>query len=339
MPSLFNRPYTPAELRQYAGKIDQLAGIRLVEYADGKARGLRAAEVWTGSGLRFTVWLDRSLDIGPAEFGGTPLAWLHPAFGAPAFYEPDGLGWLRTFGGGLLTTCGLTYFGHPDQDSEERLGLHGRISHLPAENVQVTAAWRGDDYVLAIHGQVRQSVLFGEDLLLTRRIETKLGARSLTVSDTVENVGYRDSPHMLLYHCNFGFPVVSPDTNLVIDDMAVEPRDPVSAQGLASHTRFEVPQMNCAEQVFFHHPRPDATGLVTVALVNRALEFGAYLRYRSAELPYLTQWKMMGAGEYVCALEPTTNHELTRSLLRERGQLLVLAPGETRQYQLEIGRV
>src|SRR5512141_2170662 len=109
MPILYGRNWTPDELKRMVGTLDQLAGIRLVEYADGKARGMRAAEVWTGSGLSFTIWLDRGMDIGPASFEGKPLAFLHPALGTPSQYEPDGLGWLRTFGGGLLTTCGLTH--------------------------------------------------------------------------------------------------------------------------------------------------------------------------------------------------------------------------------------
>jgi hypothetical protein len=157
------------------------------------------------------------------------------------------------------------------------------------------------------------------------------------IEDRVRNDGYRTTPHMLLYHCNFGFPIVSPDSELIVDDEEVRPRDEAAARGLASHSRFEPPQADYAEQVFFHHPRPDASGHVTASIVNRALKFGAYVRYRAAELPALAQWKMMNAGEYVCALEPATNHETPRTVLRERGQLKHLAPGEEVQYWLELG--
>ena len=337
MPALFNDDFTPDDLRRLTGAMDQLAGVRLVEYADGKARGLRAAEVWTGSGFRFTVWLDRGMDIGPAEFAGKPLAWLHPALGAPGQFEPERSGWVRTFGGGLMTTCGLTFFGQPEQDGAESLGLHGRISHIPAQNVRLTTEWQGDDYVLMIEGEVRQSVLFGENLLLTRRITTRLGATSFRVEDCVRNDGFRATPHMLLYHCNFGFPVVSPESELIVDDEAVRPRDAAAGRGLAAHARFEPPAPDFAEQVFFHHPRPDASGYVTASIINRSLEFGASVRYRAAELPALAQWKMMGAGDYVCALEPATNHETPRAKLREQGRLKMLAPGEQVNYVLELG--
>ena len=339
MPALFNDDFTPDDLRRLTGTMDQLAGVRLVEYADGKARGLRAAEVWTGSGFRFTVWLDRGMDIGPAEFAGKPLAWLHPALGTPGQFEPEQYGWVRTFGGGLMTTCGLAFFGQPEQDGAESLGLHGRISHIPAQNVRVTTEWQGDDYVLVIEGEVRQSVLFGENLLLTRRITTRLGATSFRVEDRVRNDGFRVTPHMLLYHCNFGFPVVSPDSELIVapQDESVRPRDAAAERGLATHARFDSPTPDFAEQVFSHYPRADEAGYVTASIVNRPLDFGAFVRYRAAELPALAQWKMMGAGDYVCALEPATNHETPRAKLREQGRLRMLVPGEQVNYVLELG--
>jgi hypothetical protein len=337
MPQLFGRNYTPTELKQFTGMLAQVAGVQLVELADGKPRGLRAAEIYTGSGFRFQVWLDRGLDIGGAEFNGMPLAWLHPALGAAAHHEPQGYGWLRTFGGGLVTTCGLTHFGQPEVDGAEALGLHGRISHAPAENVKVTTEWQGDAYVLVVEGQARQSVLFGENLLLTRKITTQLGAHHFVIEDTVSNEGFRATPHMILYHCNFGFPIVSPDSELWVNDEWVKPRDDNAAKGLASHTRFDQPDANYAEQVFFHQPRVGADGFIQAAIVNHALNCGAYVRYRAAELPCLSQWKMMGAGDYVCALEPENVWETPRHKLRAENRLRFLQAGESVQYHLELG--
>ena len=317
--------------------IDALAGIRLVEFADGKARGLRAAEVWTGSGFRFTVYLDRAMDIGPAEFCGKPLSWQHPALGTSAQFEPRGSGWLRTFGGGLMTTCGLTFFGQTEVDNDEELGLHGRISHIPAQNIAVHTGWQGDDYLLTIEGQARQTVLFSENLLLTRKISTKLGATTLQIEDTVRNEGFAPTPHMLLYHCNFGFPVVSPDSVLVIDDASVHGRDATAQKGLPEHTHFEKPVQKYPEQVFFHNPRLGADGYVTAKLVNHDLDFGGFVRYRAAELPAFSQWKDLSKGGYVCALEPCTVHETPRAVLRQQGKLKMLAPGEEIHYHLELG--
>jgi hypothetical protein len=174
-------------------------------------------------------------------------------------------------------------------------------------------------------------------LLLLRRIMTRLGATSLTIEDPVRNEGSRPAPHMLLYHCNLGFPVVSPESELVGNTGAVRPRDETAAAGLDSHRRLEPPRPDAPGQVFFHDPPPGPDGRVRVAIVNRALGFGTFLSYRAAELPCLTQWKRLATGDYVCALEPGTNWEAPRKKLEAEGRLRRLAPGEEVRYELEIG--
>ncbi|HXY38071.1 MAG TPA: aldose 1-epimerase family protein [Vicinamibacteria bacterium] len=338
MPSVFDRSYDKEALRRLVGCEGQVAGVRRVELADGRVRGLRAAEVYTGSGFRFTVLLDRGLDLFDAEHHGRPLAWIHPALGGPELQERGGLGWLRTFGGGLVTTCGLTHYGPPDPAGPEGHGLHGRASHLPAENVRVRQEWVGDDFVLEVCGEVCQSRLFGENLRLERRISTRLGASNLLLEDVVTNEGFRLSPIAVLYHCNFGFPVLSPDSELIVSDRSVEPRDEPARAGLDEHRRFDAPQPGFAEQVFYHEPQPDADGMASVGIANRVLGFGAYLRWRAAELPVLAQWKMTGEGEYVCGLEPCMHQmRATRQQLVDEGLMRQLAPGESIAFRLEVG--
>jgi Domain of unknown function (DUF4432) len=338
MPRLFGSDLRRDELRRLVGTEAQVAGIRLIELADGRTRGMRAADVYTGSGFRFLVLLDRGLDIGAADHAGRPLAWLHPALAAPALGEPRGIGWLRTFGGGLVTTCGLTHFGPPDEEGPEELGLHGRASHLPAENVRVRQEWRGDDYVLEIEGETCQSRLFGESLRLHRRIRTALGSSSVLIEDRVLNQGFRPSPLAVLYHCSFGYPAVSPGSELVMDAGECAPRDDEARAGLGRHLGMDAPGEDCAEQVFFHRLPGDADGWAAAALVNRTMGFGGFVRWRVAQLPVMAQWKMMGAAEYVCGLEPATNAETpTRRELRDRDQLQQLPPGADVAFRLEVG--
>ncbi len=134
MPMLFGDNLSREEVLQRVGSIGQIAGVRPFRYTDGRADGVKAADVRTGSGLGFTVLLDRGMDIAHAEFAGKPVSWdSKNGVAAPGFFERPGQDWLRTFGGGLLTTCGLIQVGPPNVDGGEELGLHGRISHLPAE--------------------------------------------------------------------------------------------------------------------------------------------------------------------------------------------------------------
>lgn len=335
MPTLWGQTYSKEHLLAHTSDISALAGLRPFTYEDGRLRGMRGIESWTGSGLRFTLWPDRALDIGPTWFNDKPVAWVHPGLGTPDQYEPQGLGWLRTFGGGLLTSCGLTHFGAPDEYKGKVYGLHGRIAHLPAENVRIWQEWRGDEYVLFVEGEVHQAVLFGENLLLKRRIETKLGSLALTVKDTVTNAGSLPTPHGLLYHCNFGFPIVSAHSRLVIKDITVEPRTPEAEAGLAHHTEFESPVPGYPEQVFFHTPVTDESGFASVSLFNPEISLGIQLRWLATTMPVLTQWKMMGEREYVCGLEPGTHAMAPLADLARRGLPRELAPGESIHYELQ----
>ncbi|MGE5481848.1 MAG: DUF4432 family protein, partial [Bacteroidota bacterium] len=145
MARLFGRTYTRAELLERVGDITQVAGARSFLFRDGRAAGLEAIHVYNGSGLEFDILAGRALDLGQACYRGVSLAWRSPVGDVTApYYEPEGLGWLRSFAGGLLVSCGLTFFGAPERDRGEDLGLHGRVGNLPAEEVSVRTGWEGD---------------------------------------------------------------------------------------------------------------------------------------------------------------------------------------------------
>ncbi len=342
MVKLYGREWSREELQRYTGLGSQLGGVTQKTLTEGRAAGVRVAEFDTGSGLQFTVLLDRGMDIGVARYRGASLVWeAAPGPANPAYYDPVGLGWLRTFHGGLLATCGLTYVGAPNVDQGEALGLHGRISHTPASNVWSDGMWRGDSYEMWVRGRMREAVVFGENLTLTRRIDARLGESRFEIRDVVANEGYRTTPHQLLYHLNFGFPLLAEGTELVAPSAKVQPRDEVAAPGLDRHNVYEAPVAGYEEQVFYHDMQTDADGYVTVALVNRSFDggrgLGVYVRYRQAELPRFTQWKMVGAGEYVTGLEPANCGVEGRAKDRAEGLLQFLEPGEERSYHVEVG--
>ncbi len=337
MTNWYSTTQTRQELLGYVGDISQVGGVRLVTLADGTERGVRAAELRTAAGLRFTVYLDRGMDIGPAEYQGIPLAWISPTGpAAPSFYEPQGLGWLRTFHGGLLTTCGLTQVGPPGQDGSENLGLHGRISLIPARQISQGDEWRGDTYAFWIEGRMREVSVFGHDLQLRRRISARLDEPGLVIEDQVTNLGSAPAPHMILYHINLGFPLLQASSRLVAPSDEVIPRDEVAAQGVDAYMRFQPPTPGYSEQVFFHRMAADSDGFVRVTLVNDALGLGLQLRYRQKELPEFTQWKQMGWGTYVLGIEPGNCRSEGRLAARQRGALVQLAPGQEVAYRVEM---
>ena len=338
MTILFEREWSKAELLKRVGRMDQLAGISLLEAADGKARGCRMLDVWTGTGLRFRVNAERALDISSCDFKGLPLGWRSPAGDVhPAFYEPEELGWLRSFPGGLLATCGLDQFGSPSQEAGAKFGLHGRIGNSPSSQVNQRAFWDGDEYRLEISAETRQAALFCEALVLRRRISTALGSNCIRIEDVVTNEGFQPAPHMLLYHFNLGFPLVSEQTRLNLQAAETQPRDAVAQGGIAEWNRFQPPTPGYQEQVFIHQPVAGENGLTQVELRNPQLGLGLRWTYKTDELPYLMEWKMMGEGAYVVGVEPANCKGLGgRAATREAGQLPVLAPGESRSYSMAL---
>ena len=341
MARLYGKTYSPAQLRKHVGHMSQVAGIRRFELSDGREKGVAAAEVRTGTGLRFTVLLDRGMDISSAEWCGCSLSWRSATLDtSPYFFQPEGLEWLRGFFGGLLCTCGLTYCGAPCEDEGEELGLHGRVSNTPAENVVADERWVGSDYVMTLRGTVIEAGVFRDSLSLTREITAMLGENRLLIHDTVENIGFDPAPHMFLYHINLGFPLVDEGAELVSPTTVVTPRDPVAEDGKRDYAKIDPPTRGYAEKVYYHRLASARGGQTLAGLVNPSLGcegLGVYLQYSTKEFPEFTEWKQMGQGTYTVGLEPANCRVEGRDKERGRGALTILRPGERREYHMEIG--
>ena len=345
MPNLFGREYPRDALLRRVGRLGQVAGVRLVELADGAERSVRVLEFRTGTGFAFDVLVDRAFDIGRCELRGAPLAWSSAVgFAGPWYYEWEDLGFFRNWGGGLLTTCGIDHtlfmatdtaeqYHYPPKQNED-FPLHGRVSNRPARLVGYGERWDGDECVLWAEGETLQASVFGEQLLLRRRLEARVGESRLRIHDEVENVGFDSTPHMLLYHVNVGFPVVDEGSEMLVParDVAARGNHPVEG-----YRTLAPPSPGFVEQVFEHEIVAEADGSVPVAIVNRGLGLGAYEVYRKDQLPHHFMWRMLGEGTYVVGIEPCTNRTAGRLDARERGELIELGAGERRAYDLELG--
>lgn len=335
MAHLFGQEWTRREVAQRVGDLIQVAGVERFTYDDGVAAGVHAARVRSGGGLDFTVLFSRGMDIGAASLHGLPFAWVSATgWASPHAFVPEWRGWLQTFHGGLLTGCGLSNAGAANTDGDESLGIHGRLSHIPAEQTGAWTDWEGDEATVFVEGTMREATVFGENLRLRRLISAPVGGTSLTITDTVTNEGFKTAPLMLLYHLNFGWPLVDAGTTIVLPEgTETTPRDAVAAPGRAHCLTLDAPIADYAEQCFFHDV---PHGPVTVEMRNEPRRFGVRLEYHTDEFPYLTQWKMMGEGEYVCGIEPANCRVLGRAAEREAGRLQTIAPGERRRFSVTL---
>jgi hypothetical protein len=337
---LWGQDYTHHQLEALTGDFRQIADIRLGTLEDGLERGARTASVRTGSGLDFVVLLDRAMDIGTATFHGVPLAW-QSGSGAvhPSYYEPEGVGWRRTFHGGLLALCGLTHAGHavPSEDPEngEPLGLHGRIGHIPAYDIQIHRQWSrdSDEWTMRLSGTVDELVIFGYRLQLTRELEFTVGRAEIRIHDEVRNLGGFPSPLMVFYHCNLGWPIISPES--LVTSPATEVLAATPASQVADWQKMQEPTPGYKEQVFTHVLPRSETPLVA-AVSNPRLQLGVEFAFDSRTLNYMTQWKQMGFRDYVMGIEPANCLPEGRVRARAAGRLRMLAPDEAETFSLAI---
>jgi hypothetical protein len=341
--TLYGRTLAAGDLLRRVGRLEQVAGIEPFVFDDGHERGVRALRVRTGTGFSFTVIPDRGLDIGAAEYNGMALAWSSPTgVVGPWYREPEGEGWLRSFHGGLLVTCGLSNVGVASTKDGEPLGLHGRISNIPSSSITYDTFWDSEGCRLEVRGRARETRVFGPNLVLERRISARVGSSWLQIEDTVRNDGFSSTPLMLLYHLNLGWPLLDESSRLVgpgAPGETPEPRDADAAEGLKSWDRFDTPVSGFQERVFYHRPEADIEGWTEARLENPELAGGTavWVRFRPEELPEFVQWTMTGEGTYVLGFEPATCRVGGYEAERAAGRIIDLSPRETRRFQLQIG--
>lgn len=318
------------QVRRRVGTLSQIARIDSFIEADGPARGARRLRVITGGGLEFDVHPDRCLDIGQVTIDGVPLAWMAAdGIAAPGLFDPRGAEWLRTFGGGFVTTCGLDTFGPATVDEGREYGQHGRISAAPASMVRASV----DDGMLVVEAVMRQSILHGENLTLRRRIEAAVGSTTFAIHDVVTNERSQPVAHMLMYHANMGWPLVEEGATLSVPSTAVVGRDELSAAGLDAWGSFESPTTGRGEEVFMHSFDPGSA--TRVSLVNPRLGISVDLDYDRTQLPWLCEWKFMSDDTYVVGIEPVNCPTFAgRAGARAEGTLPFLQAGQSAHYDL-----
>ena len=105
---------------------------------------------------------------------------------------------------------------------------------------------------------------------------------------------------------------------------------------------WQSPQAGYRERVYYHENlSTGAGGLAAVTLRNPHFPLAdrpltVRLAWDARSLPVLVQWKMPGEGMHVLGIEPANCHVTGRSAERERRSLIMLAPGQTVEYNLEL---
>lgn len=317
-------------MNPYIGTESQLYGIEEHRLIGGKGDGMRLLIVRNGNGLEMTVSLDRCCDISRLSHNGKNLSYFSPCgYVAPAYYRPEGTGWLKSFTAGFLTTCGLEAVGTPCTDDGETLPLHGSIGNTPV----LHAFWYEENGFLIIRAEISDETIFGRKLKLNRCIRISLSENVFTVSDTIENTGDRKEPFEVLYHMNMGYPLLDEDSVVEIPAASVSPRDGHAAGDIDNCLKMEKPTAGYIERCYYHK-FGDEKGIASI--YQPKLGTGLKITFDAEKLDGFVEWKMMGVRDYVLGLECGNCYPDGRDVMRKTGMLKFLEAGEKAEYQFSV---
>lgn len=322
--------------------------IRMVRLHGGLSDGVDVIELNNGC-LKLSLLPTRGMGLWKGSVAGTPLAWNSPVERPvnPAYVDEmrrGGIGWLDGFNE-MLVRCGLGWNGAPGNEiitdadgntvSEQFLPLHGRIANLPAHKVTVAVSEEGQ---ITITGLVDEASMFGGKLRLTATLTTWIGSNTFEIHDNVANIGGSPADIEMLYHCNFGAPLLEQGATFQIAATEIAPRDARAAEDCDTWTQYLGPTPGYAEQCYFVAPiaDDDNRGLALLATADQST--GVALRFDTSTLPFFTLWKntQAAADGYCTGLEPATGFPNLRSFERDHGRVTSLAPGEDITFQFAL---
>jgi hypothetical protein len=314
----------------------------------GRQEGVDVIVVDNGK-LNFVVVPTRGMGVLKVEMGALRLGWdspvkevVHPQF--VNLQSRGGLGWLEGFNEWMVR-CGLEWAGHPGKDkfvnntgdeAEMDLTLHGKIANIPASEVEVVVD-RVPPHRIRIRGRVDERMFYGPKLELWTEISTEPGSNTLRIEDTINNHGAYDQEFQIIYHANYGPPLLESGSRFVGAIKQITPFNAHAAKSANQYAEYAGPTKGFIEQVYTLVPFGDEANRTTVMLRNAAGDKAVTMSYSLDQLPYFTLWKNTTALEegYVTGLEPGTGSPANRSIERKAGRVPKLKPNETRQFTID----
>lgn len=307
----------------------------------GLSEGVEVLTLVNGD-LKIRVIPTRGMSVWDMSYGERRLGWKSPVRGPvhPAFVdvgEPSGLGWLDGFDE-LLVRCGLESNGAPEfaENGVLKYPLHGRIGNKPAHSVSVTID--PDSEEITVVGVVEEVRFHFLKLRMTTTIKTRAGEKGFRIHDEITNLSQSPAEMQMLYHVNFGDPLLDAGSKVIAPIKTIVPRNAHAAEGIGNWSSYEAPQPGFEEQVYFFELLADSDGATQAMLKNAHGTEGARLKFNKKQLPCFTVWKNTTslADGYVTGIEPGTNFPNPRSYEGEQGRVVKLGPGSSFAFDFEL---
>lgn len=316
----------------------------------GKQEGIELITVDNGV-MQIVIIPTRGMSIYEVRSKDMRLGWNSPVEGLvhPSLVDLEsrgGLGWLEGFNEWMVR-CGLEYAGHPGTDefvtntgekATMDLTLHGKIGNIPASGVEVIVESKAP-HRIRVRGIVYEKFFYGPKLKLAAEVSVVPGEDTFRIDDTVTNLGTFDQEFQIIYHTNFGAPLLGKGAKLHTAVKKIAPMNEHAGKSINSYATYEGPTRGFIEQVYLLEPLSDQDGMTGALLQNAEGNRAASMYWSTKQLPYLTIWKNTSAIEdgYVTGIEPATGYPFNRKVERAAGRVPKLAPAETRRFTLNFG--
>lgn len=252
---------------------------------------------------------DNALDIVWVKYKGVNVS----------FLSKNGLNdgtrdFVGNFEGGFLYTCGMDNVSACVDGKPVHGSLHYKKSDFAYAYEQ--------DGVIYVCGEVKETALFGKNLVMKRCFAVSENA--ILINDTLENQGYSKADYVLLYHVNYGYPFLDECLEMEIPAIASDPLTEVAATNKADMFRITAPIDGGEEHVYYH-----TLSEGKVRLVNPERQMAIEMLYNVQDFPFTLEWKSMISGDYALGIEPS----LTRF---DKFQMKTLQSSESKTYQIKI---
>lgn len=316
----------------------------------GKQEGVELVTIDNGV-LEIDVIPTRGMSIYEVRHDDLRLGWDSPVeeIVHPAHIDLEsrgGLGWLEGFNEWMVR-CGLEFAGHPGTDefvtntgdiATMELSLHGKIGNTPASEVEVIV----DDappHRIRVRGVVYEKFFYGPKLKLVAEVSVVPGEDTFRIADTIVNEGAQAQEFQIIYHANFGAPLLGEGAKVHTAARRVAPMNAHAAESISDFATYQGPTKGFIEQVYLIEPYANDAGHTAAVLQNARGDRAASLRWSTSQLPYLTVWKNTAAAEegYVTGIEPATGYPFNRKVERAAGRVPKLAAGQSRSFVLDVG--
>ncbi|MGJ0193317.1 aldose 1-epimerase family protein [Pantoea sp. RRHST58] len=305
----------------------------------GKQEGSKVLTITSKNGLTIALSPTRGMDLLHVNSDGVRLGWDSPVSEVvnPAYINLEsrnGLGWLEGFNE-MMVRCGYEWTGHPVTKDGRIYTLHGKAGNTPASRVEVVIDDKAP-HEIRVRGLLKESTFKKANLETWTELRYVPGAKSFTLHDVLTNRGDYPHDYQIIYHSNFGTPILEKAARFIAPLKSVSPFNDYAKSGLKAWNIYDAPTKDFDEMVFNLVPKADSSGKTLAAVINSKGDKGASIEFDTHQLPLLTMWKNTDTLKqgYVTGIEPGTNYAYPVTIEKEQGRVKQLAPGQSTTFEL-----